>query len=149
MTSTSYGFGATINATDLEEAVTQTTAALGDVGFGVLTRIDVHTTLKEKLNEDLRPYAIFRCLQSRLSLTRRESRTSCGFAHALQCIAQQSEGGFDVSIMDPDALKPMVEGDEIKGVMDEAKTLLQTAFKQSQIKIADANMIPAFRAPKP
>ena len=44
-------------------------------------------------------------------------------------LVQQSEGGFDVSIMDPDALKPMVEGDEIKGVMDEAKTLLLTALK--------------------
>ena len=117
-------------ATDLEEAVTQTTAALGDVGFGVLTRIDVHTTLKEKLNEDLRPYAILGACNPGLALRAVRVEPHVGFAHALlNVLVQQSDGGFDVSIMDPDALKPMVEGDEIKGVMDEAKTLLLTALK--------------------
>ena len=128
MTSTSYGFGATINATDLEEAVTQTTAALGDVGFGVLTRIDVHTTLKEKLNEDLRPYAILGACNPGLALRAVKVEPHVGLLMPCNVLVQQSEGGFDVSIMDPDALKPMVEGDEIKGVMDEAKTLLQTAL---------------------
>ena len=48
----------------------------------------------------------------------------------LVVLVQQSEGGFEVSIMDPDALKPMVEGDEIKRVMDEARVLLADALKK-------------------
>ncbi len=41
-----------------EETLEKVTAALKDQGFGVLTKIDVQATLKEKLDEDFRPYAI-------------------------------------------------------------------------------------------
>lgn len=41
-----------------EQALGTVTAALKTQGFGVLTRIDVRATLKEKLGEDFRPYTI-------------------------------------------------------------------------------------------
>jgi uncharacterized protein (DUF302 family) len=41
-----------------DRALERVTAALKTEGFGVLTRIDVHTTLKEKIGADFRPYAI-------------------------------------------------------------------------------------------
>lgn len=39
-------------------AIEKVTAALKAEGFGILTRIDVHTTLREKLGAEFRPYAI-------------------------------------------------------------------------------------------
>ena len=41
-----------------EQALERVTAALKAEGFGILTRIDVHTTLKEKIGADFRPYSI-------------------------------------------------------------------------------------------
>lgn len=41
-----------------EAALEAVTAGLKAEGFGVLTRIDVRATLKERLGEDFRPYAI-------------------------------------------------------------------------------------------
>jgi len=41
-----------------DEAVEVVTAALKEQGFGVLTRIDVDKTLKEKIDVDFRPYSI-------------------------------------------------------------------------------------------
>ncbi len=41
-----------------DETLERVAAALKSEGFGVLTRIDVQATLKEKLNQDFRPYSI-------------------------------------------------------------------------------------------
>ena len=41
-----------------EEAIELVTAALKEQGFGILTRIDVKETLKQKIDVDFRPYVI-------------------------------------------------------------------------------------------
>lgn len=51
------GFDITINKT-YDEALQAVIDALKKEGFGVLTRIDVQATLKEKLDIDFRPYSI-------------------------------------------------------------------------------------------
>ena len=41
-----------------DEAIEIISGALKKEGFGILTRVDVHKTLKEKLDVDFRPYVI-------------------------------------------------------------------------------------------
>ena len=124
-----YGFGATIKADNIEKAVEKTTAALGEVGFGVLTRIDVHSILKEKLHEDLRPYAILGACNPGLALRAVQVEPHVGLLMPCNVLVQESKDGYDVSIMDPDALKNFVQGETIKTIMDEARTLLADALR--------------------
>ena len=48
----------TVLRTSYEEAVSRVTEALKDEGFGVLTEIDVKSTLKKTLDVDFRKYVI-------------------------------------------------------------------------------------------
>ena len=51
------GYEVRINA-DYEQALEKVISALKKEGFGVLTRIDVKATMKEKLDAEFRPYSI-------------------------------------------------------------------------------------------
>jgi uncharacterized protein (DUF302 family) len=52
-----YAFSAILD-TSYEDAVSRVTDALKEEGFGVLTEIDVKSTLKKKLDVDFRKYVI-------------------------------------------------------------------------------------------
>jgi uncharacterized protein (DUF302 family) len=71
-----YAFSTVLN-TSYEEAISKVTDALKEEGFGVLTEIDVKSTLKKKLDVDFRKYMIlgvcnppyaFRTLQTDLDV---------------------------------------------------------------------------------
>lgn len=54
---TRYGISTTVDLPS-EQAVERTRKALAKEGFGVLTEIDVKSTLKQKIDVDFRPYVI-------------------------------------------------------------------------------------------
>ncbi len=55
--SATLGYEVFINQ-PFEQAVESTIAALKTQGFGILTRVDVKATMKEKINADFRQYVI-------------------------------------------------------------------------------------------
>ncbi|OIO22173.1 MAG: hypothetical protein AUJ54_03855 [Ignavibacteria bacterium CG1_02_37_35] len=57
MKQTNYGFSKVVNL-GYDEAIEKVTEELKKEGFGVLTEIDVKTTLKKKLNVEFKPYKI-------------------------------------------------------------------------------------------
>jgi len=88
-----------------EDAIERLTAALKEESFGVLTRIDVHTTLKEKLGKDFRQFAILGVCNPPLAYRALEHKAEVGLM--LPCnitVEADPDGGSIIRIGDPDAM---------------------------------------------
>jgi uncharacterized protein (DUF302 family) len=114
--------------TDLDSAIERTTAALQAEGFGVLTRIDMHTAFAEKLGTEFRPYVILGACNPALAHTAVTQDPRVGLMLPCNVTVEQAEGGSLVRIVDPDmmlAAGSLAENDEIQGVAAAARERLQ------------------------
>lgn len=93
-------FEVTVNA-PYAEAMEQVIDALKNEGFGVLTRIDVHNTFKEKLGVDFRNYSILGACNPKLAHKALSSRPDAGLMLPCNVILEEVENGTLVRIVDP------------------------------------------------
>jgi uncharacterized protein (DUF302 family) len=114
-----------------EEALDRVVAALKEQGFGILTRIDVKETLKEKLDVDFRPYVILGACNPKLANRALSARAEVGLL--LPCnvtVEATDDGGSIVRIADPGVMLGVggfEEEPEVSAVADEARALLAKA----------------------
>lgn len=90
---------------DMELAVARVSDALRTEGFGILTRIDVQATFKEKLGAEIRPYLILGACNPGLAQRALEADREAGLL--LPCnvtLEEVEEGGTLVRIADPAAM---------------------------------------------
>ncbi len=119
-----------------EQVIEQLTAALKEEGFGILTRIDVHSTLKEKIGADFRQYAILGACNPKLAYTALEHKSEVGLM--LPCnitVEDDDRGGSIIRVGDPEAmLKGFgLDQDEVfSTVGHEARTRLERVAKKLQ-----------------
>jgi len=103
--------------------------ALKVEGFGVLTRIDVKATLKEKLNTDFRPYIILGACNPPLAYRALSQDAVAGLL--LPCnitVEQETEGKSVVRLANPEAMLTIgnLEGDPVLlEVAQEARARLE------------------------
>jgi uncharacterized protein (DUF302 family) len=95
-----YGFGTTIDL-PLDEAIERTTTALKAEGFGVLTRIDVDTTLREKIGADIEPYVILGACNPNLAYQGLQAEPELGLLLPCNVIVYRKGEQSVVSIVDP------------------------------------------------
>jgi len=91
--------------TGFSEAVERTVEALKAEGFGVLTRIDIHDALKEKLDVDFRRYTILGACNPPLAHRALTAAPEVGLL--LPCnvtVEERRGGGSIVRILDPDQM---------------------------------------------
>ena len=104
------------------------TQALQAEGFGVLTRIDVHETLKKKLGVDFRPYVILGACNPALAHKALTARAEVGLMLPCNVTVEEAKpGAAVVRIADPEMM--MTVGDlgssgALREVGDEARTRL-------------------------
>ncbi|MEJ2086335.1 MAG: DUF302 domain-containing protein [Acidobacteriota bacterium] len=91
--------------TGFSEAVERTVEALKAEGFGILTRIDVHEALKEKIDVDFRPYTILGACNPPLAHRALSAVPEVGLM--LPCnvtVEDRPGGGSIVRIANPDQM---------------------------------------------
>ncbi|MBP1054475.1 DUF302 domain-containing protein [Rhodococcus qingshengii] len=120
----------TLNTT-FDDAVERTRKALSEQGFGILTEIDMKSTLKAKLDEDLEDYLILGACNP--TLAHRAVGVMRGIGLLLPCNVvvradPSAENTVIVDAMNP-ALMVQVTGEpRLQSVADQASTRLQAAL---------------------
>ena len=122
---TDIGIRATLKIS-FEEAIQTTVDALKIEGFGVLTQIDVKTTLKDKINVDFRRYVILGACNPTLAHRALSANPDVGLLLPCNITVQEAEGGVVVTAVDPiQMLGVLQEEPAVKAVAVEAKTRLE------------------------
>ena len=87
---------------NLDSVIDQVTEVLKDQGFGILTRIDVDTTLKTKIGVDFRPYTILGACNPGLAHQAISARPDVGLLLPCNVVVDQTEeGACLVRFIDP------------------------------------------------
>ena len=92
VTTSAIGIGKTVSC-GFDEAVSRAEAALKEQGFGVLTRIDVKATLKEKLGLDRTPYIILGACNPPFAHQALEAEPQVGLLMPCNVVVRQDEKG--------------------------------------------------------
>jgi uncharacterized protein (DUF302 family) len=101
MEQSSIGFEVQIEEA-FDQAIDKVTSALKSEGFGILTRIDVHRTMKEKLGEDFRPYAILGACNPPLAFKALSAEPAVGLLLPCNVTVESNPlGGSLVRIVNP------------------------------------------------
>jgi uncharacterized protein (DUF302 family) len=125
MMTTDIGIRTTLK-TSFEQAIQKTTDALKTEGFGVLTQIDVKTTLKEKINVDFRRYVILGACNPALAHRALSANADVGLLLPCNVTVQEAGDNVLVAAVDPLLMLGVLEEDAaVKEVALEAKTKLE------------------------
>lgn len=120
-----YGFSCTVSHS-FAEAVSAVTAALKEEGFGVLTEIDVKSTLKTKIGVDYKPYVILGACNPNLAYRGLQVEPELGLLLPCNVIVYDNgDSTSTVSIVDPIQMLGVVNNPELQPIAEEANTRLR------------------------
>jgi len=125
-------------AIPFEQALEQVTASLKEQGFGVLTRIDVRATLKEKLDADFRPYVILGACNPPLAHRALTADGRVGVMLPCNVTVEQDEDGVLVSFANPAGMLTageLGESAELQLVARQAASRIQAAAESLSGKV--------------
>lgn len=115
--STNFGF---------DEAIERVIKAVQTEGFGILTDIDVKSTLKEKINVDFKRYRILGACNPTFAYKAFQVEDQIGIMMPCNItVIEQDNGHVDISIMDPTAAFNVIENEDLQPFAIELKKKLE------------------------
>ncbi|MCR8899125.1 DUF302 domain-containing protein [Gordonia sp. GONU] len=117
--------------TSFDDAVARTREALSDVGFGVLTEIDVKATLKKKLDEDMENYLILGACNPQFAHRALGVERQIGLLLPCNVVVRDDTdhaGTVIVEAMNPDIMVAVTDAPGLPDVAAGAAELLQKAI---------------------
>jgi uncharacterized protein (DUF302 family) len=117
-------------ALTMDQAIAKVTQALQAEGFGVLTRIDFHTKIKEKLDKSIKPLVILGACDPHLAygaFQRNPDITSLIPCNAV--VREIDNGRVSVELAKPTAMMSALGDQELVALAAEADRRLQKALE--------------------
>lgn len=119
----------TVLNTDFESAVEKTKEALMTEGFGVISEINLHEKLKDKLNVDFRKYRILGACNPTFAYDALQKEDKIGTMLPCNVIVQQiSDGQVEVAAVDPMASMQAIDNNELADIALTVKQKLTKAI---------------------
>jgi uncharacterized protein (DUF302 family) len=118
-----------IDAT-FEQAIDEVKEALGNEGFGVLSEINIHEKLKDKLNVDFRRYIILGACNPTYAYKALQNEDKIGTMLPCNVIVQElGKNEIEVSAVDPIASMMAIENPKLAKIAGEIKHKLERAIE--------------------
>jgi uncharacterized protein (DUF302 family) len=125
-----YYFSKTLNSS-FDEAVARVTEELRKEGFGILTDIDVKTTLKEKLDVDFRKYRILGACRPQFAYQALQAEDKIGTMLPCNVIVQElAEGKVEVAAIDPVASMMAIQNPSLAGIAQQVQAKLKKVIER-------------------
>ncbi|MFY2789391.1 DUF302 domain-containing protein [Rhodococcus sp. MALMAid1271] len=116
-----------VNST-FEETVESTRKALSEQGFGILTEIDMQSTLKAKIDADIERYVILGACNPRLAKAAIDTDRQVGLLLPCNVVVRSDGSDTIVEAMNPQLMVGLSAAPGLADVADEATALLQAAI---------------------
>ena len=114
-----------------DDAIQKVTEALKAEGFGILTEIDIKTTLKKKLDVDFYNYKILGACNPPFAYKALLAEDKIGTMLPCNVIVQEKiPGQVEVSAVDPSASMQAIENKTLADIATEIRARLQKVIEQ-------------------
>jgi uncharacterized protein (DUF302 family) len=113
-----YYFSKTVRS-GFDEAVSKITQALKEEGFGILTEIDVKSTLKKKLDVDFRKYRILGACNPPYAYKALQAEDKVGTMLPCNVIVQETDDGeVEIAAIDPIASMKAIDNPGLRDIAE-------------------------------
>lgn len=113
-----------------DATIERVTDSLKTYGFGVLSVINVHKTLKEKIDVDFKPYTILGACNPQFA--NKALRLEDKLGVLLPCnvvVIDQGKGQIEVAAMEPNIMMQIVDNGELHQLANEVSSKLTQMIK--------------------